>query len=343
MASSIGHNDAAASTPSGLPEGRVDIVSRLQRRQNSSSLRRRVQQILTGLAISMPVHLVVLFVLTQMHLAGSSGGGGGEVSAPIEVALISKAPLTVADQPTLLEPPNPQEAVAGLPAPVPLSATVSGPESMGNLAPGPSTPPGLLTGSGGGRGSGSGMGQGGDGDSLGGGAAGTSFFGIGSRGTRFAYIVDKSGSMEAGRRWWTAVAELRRSIEALPDFAYAYVALYDHVHITPPHQEGWIHTSRSNVGKLNRWLEEISPAGGTQPFSAFAQIFSLDVQPDVIFFMTDGEVPEDTAQQVAALNNRGKRVVVHCIAFGDPSSQALLKQIAAETGGQYRYVPAEVP
>jgi hypothetical protein len=332
------------SAPTGLnaAPSKTDLLAQLQGEQRRWMKRRRIRLILTGLAVSMPFHLAILFILSQMHLPGSGGGGGGE-GAPIEIALVAQNKLSVADQPTLLEPPKPQESPAGLPSPVPLSATVSGPESMGNLAPGAAAPPGLLTGSGGGRGSGSGMGQGGDGDSLGGGAAGTSFFGVGSRGTRFAYIVDKSGSMEAGRRWWTAAAELRRSIEALPDFAYSYVVLYDHVLTMPPMQEGWMRTSKSNVGKLNRWLEQVTPAGGTQPFSSFAQVFSLDVPPDVVFFMTDGEIPEDTAQQVASLNSRGKRVVIHCIAFGDPSSQTQLKQIAGETGGQYRFVPAEGP
>ena len=67
-------------------------------------------------------------------------------------------------------------------------------------------------------------------------------------------------------------------------------------------------------------------------------MFSLKVRPDVIFFLTDGEIPDLTAVEIAAMNGRGKRVVINTIAFGDPASQALLKEVAMQSGGVYRFV-----
>jgi hypothetical protein len=304
--------------------------------------RRRWRLVMMGMAVSMPFHFLILLILSRLYMPGVPGHGGIE-AAPIEIALIHQNSVSETVQPAMLNEPRPQETPAGLPTPTPLTPSESASESTGDLAPGTMSPMELLVGSGGGRGSGDGVGEGGEGDSLGGGAAGTSFFGVGSRGTRFAYIVDKSGSMEASRRMWTAVRELKRSIGALPDYTYVHVVMYDDSPHGPPFQEGWLRATKGNVGRLERWLDQISPAGGTQPFGGFAAVFSLDVTPDVIFFMTDGEIPEDTVTQLAALNSRGKRVVIHCVAFGDPASQQQLKQIAAESGGQYRFVPMEGP
>ncbi len=88
------------------------------------------------------------------------------------------------------------------------------------------------------------------------------------------------------------------------------------------------------------WLDKIDSSGGTLPLPAFQKVFGLSVRPDVIFFLTDGEIPPDTAANVTSLNSRGRRVVINTIAFGDPASQAQLKDIARRSGGVYRFVPS---
>ena len=76
---------------------------------------------------------------------------------------------------------------------------------------------------------------------------------------------------------------------------------------------------------------------------AFDQVFSLKERPDVIFFLTDGEIPraEETLATVTMLNARGRRVVINTIAFGDPASQELLREIARRSGGIYRFVASD--
>lgn len=189
---------------------------------------------------------------------------------------------------------------------------------------------------------GSGDGTGGD-PTLNGGGGATTFFGVSSKGSRFAYIVDRSGSMRSDRRMEVALQELTRSISGLPDFAYFYVVFFSNsnAQLTPPMQQGWTRATRSNVTRFARWINgNVRPGGGTFPFSSFTEVLELDQRPDVIFFLTDGEIPDDTATQVAALNTRGTRVVINTIAFGDPSSQDQLRRIASESGGVYRFVPS---
>jgi hypothetical protein len=179
-------------------------------------------------------------------------------------------------------------------------------------------------------------------EGLAGGGAGTSFFGISSRGKRFAYIVDRSGSMGQQRKLLVARRELARSVESLPDFAYFYVLFFASASDIsgPPMQAGWMQAKDRTVQRFIQWLNDVESGGGTEPGPAFLRIFALDVRPDVIFFLTDGEIPAETADEVAQMNRDGRRVVINTIAFGDPASQDLLKRIAEDSGGVYRFVPS---
>ena len=131
-------------------------------------------------------------------------------------------------------------------------------------------------------------------------------------------------------------------MQSLPDFAYFHVVFFSTSLLSPDSPDGWLRAKPSIVQQFVHWLDRnVLPAGGTQPGPAFQEVFALPVRPDVIFFMTDGEIVGYTAEDVAALNNRGKKVIINTIAFGDPTSQDLLKQIARQSGGVYRFVQTE--
>jgi hypothetical protein len=172
---------------------------------------------------------------------------------------------------------------------------------------------------------------------LGGSGAATTFFGVRSVGSRFAYIVDVSASMDVDRRWSAAVDELQRSIAQLPDHAQFALYLYSSSVASPRFQKGWNYAGRRMAVRIRQWLDDISPHGGTQPIPAFSESLSLEPRPDVIFFMTDGQIPPSTPRDVAAMVDRGTPVVINTIAFGNPDSQDLLRLIAQRTGGEYRY------
>jgi len=177
---------------------------------------------------------------------------------------------------------------------------------------------------------------------IGGSGAAGSFFGISSSGERFAYIVDMSGSMTGGRMD-RAKQEMKRSIRALPDYTKFLVVFYNSDIVEPPDQEGW-QTARSTVvRRFIRWLEDLSPKGGTEPLPAFRRVFSEEERPDVIFFLTDGEITSMTPDSIERLNTGGFKTVINTIAFGDDSSQDLLKRIAKDSGGIYRFVRSGGP
>ncbi len=292
--------------------------------------RRRLQILLGGLAISLVAHLLILLYLATIFR--HSGGSGGSQPVSFEFAIVQDEQLTE------LEPTNLDDLLPEVTSEIEASTAESpeislDPSLVGELNE--LSMKGMDSTLGG-------SGQSSSGESmLGGAGAGTSFFGVSSRGTRFAYIVDRSASMSRQRKMLVAMQELSRSVSSLPDYSHFYIVLFSSEIMEPPMQRGWTRARQNMVDRINNWLDMVTPGGGTEPTPAFLQVFALDVRPDVIFFLTDGEIPNATASDVAALNNRGKRVVINTIAFGDPSSQEQLRQIANDSGGAYRFVPSE--
>jgi hypothetical protein len=305
---------------------------RAMEQQRQELLDRRWRRLLiVGGSISLLLHIALLIYLGTVSRAGVGGPHDGEVS--VEFAILDSEDLTSADALEL------DDAVPEVSASQELVQT----ESDVQLTT--STPAIEVSsiaratiqtlGGSGGAGDGEGMGLGG-----GGGGGGTSFFGVSAKGRRFAFIVDVSASMGEGGKLGTCMRELARSLESLPDYADFNILLFSTHFIEPPTQKGWMRAKKGAVRQVIRWLGQVEPNGGTQPRSAFMQAFSMSVRPDVVFFLTDGQVQDFTADECMILNERGKRVVINTIAFGDPSSQELLRQIARESGGLYRFVPS---
>jgi hypothetical protein len=301
-----------------------ELLRRMESERNAVARQRRRRLLTIGLVISLAAHLTLILYFSTLHRFAP---GGGISPVGYEFAIVSQEQLqemmdtTALDEMSLDEP-----AVEELSEPM---VTLDASSPPAELAPGGAA--GLA-------------GLAGAGDALDGegglSGAGTTYFGIAGRGTRFAYIVDRSGSMSAYNRMGIALRELARSIQGLPDYAQFHVVFFSSPPVvTPPMQRGWLRARPNTVTNFTRWLDNVTPGGGTVPRPAFEHVFALDVRPDVIFFMTDGIIAGFSAEEVRQMNSRGRRVVIHTITFGDQGSEELMRQIARDSGGTYRFVP----
>ncbi len=322
--------------------GRTALEARLAELEHEREklIREKRRNLLfAGAAVSLVIHMIILWylglIIRSWHGAGMDEGIGyefaivtdEELSGLMEEELESGAPESLSE---LADAPE-GETELNLDAPPGAELNVSGEGSDLSLG-------------GGGAGSGAGGGGGGDGLGLGGGGGSATFHGVEGKGNRFLYIVDISGSMTESNRFRLAMAELIRSISSLPDFAHFHVVLYETEIHWPAWQEGWMRARVRYVDRLVQWLEGISPGGGTQPTPAFQRAFALDVPPDVIFFLSDGIIPAEAPAEIAQMNGaRGKRVIINTIAFGDASGQDLLRQVAEDSGGVFKFVPVGDP
>jgi hypothetical protein len=292
---------------------------------------RWLHMLLLGFALSIVFHVIWVLYLWTVKVEVREDAA----PASVEIALQELPPTVevVNDQVELPDPsPTPIGPVTTELDPEPMSAlsTETAPADPGMIeAPGI----GAIAG-GGGAGTGIGIGSG-----KGGG--GTSFFGVGGRGTRFAFIVDISGSMEQENRIGTALAELKRSLGALQDFTQFYVVLYSNGAVRPDFEnDGWLKATRANKNRMNQWIDLQGPRGGTYPLEAFDIVFKLPQPPDVIFFLTDGEIPGDTLYHLRGYADEMKReIIINTIGFSSEAGREPLEQIAREFRGVFRFVP----
>lgn len=186
----------------------------------------------------------------------------------------------------------------------------------------------------GGSGKGTGMGVG---DGIGMGKV--EFFGTKGSGNSVVYVVDISGSMASNGRFHTAIDEILRSLDKLTKLQRFYIIFYNHGEI--PLFEGYGKTkllvaNPATKTRTRRWIKDsLGPGGGTNPIPALEH--ALRMRPDLIYLMTDGEIPPETRDFIVERNK--KKIVVHTIAFQSADGRLILKNIAEDNGGTFRFVP----
>jgi hypothetical protein len=289
--------------------------------------RRVLSLIFVGLLISILVHLFI-FLFSYSSPGKGSAPPKGAVTT-IEFAILEEesfTPLPEGERMTQSES-NRTDAQSELIETT--QAKLEADSSATSLIPSAESRVTSLTGS---SSSGMGVGMGGSG------GGGTSFFGIASQGSRFCYIVDRSGSM-MGDRLNAAKAELISSLKKLPDFVKFYVLFYNDDVTQPSTQQGWNTARRSTIKRISNEIKSIKASLGTKPLPAFENAFALSPPPDIVFFLTDGKISGLSVEALRSIMPTNKTIVINTIAFGNETSKTLLQDIANDTGGQYTFVP----
>lgn len=286
---------------------------------------------MAAVIISLLIHLGGFIIAANWLLAQPGGPGTSRGVSDIELAVVTDTELTdLQDSVSLEKEPaleiNDAVLEESLAAPefdaaVTDESFLSG--DLGQIAP--------IGGAGEGLGDGAGLGA-----NVGGGGA--SFFGVEARGSRFAYIVDISGSM-SGKKMAALQRELNRSIDGLLEHSSFAVVFYSGTARILGGRLRWMRATQRHKTLADREIRAISEGGGTNPTKAFDIVFNLRPRPDAIYFMTDGLFPSSVAAFVAQLNESGgQRTPVHCISFVSRESERLLRSIAAQSGGTYTHI-----
>lgn len=264
----------------------------------------------------------------NFEIAGDSGGTSankpetkGQPVASVEAPDASAATTTGEPANNKEAPPQPSKrAERGLTSADPIASlpdpTASSSASLGSRL---------------GENRSSGLAGGGDRDE---GAA--EFFGIGTPGKRFIYVVDASSSMQ-GESFAAATKELKRSIRKLSDIQQFTVIFFNDRSMMLPERQGetfWA-AEDASVRAFEQWLSGIQPSGGTYPREALD--IALQSEPDAIFFLTDGQF--DPAIVSFVQNHKNRRTAINTIGFGRGAADALLMEIARASGGKFRDLP----
>jgi hypothetical protein len=177
-----------------------------------------------------------------------------------------------------------------------------------------------------------------------GGKARTSLFGVVGEGYKFVYVFDRSGSMGgSGRTALKALkAELAKSLENLDTVHQFQIVYYNErpLLFNPSGTPGRLaFANEQNKNRALRFIETITAEGGTAHEDALRMAIRL--QPDVIFFLTDGDDPQLTPAQLEKIQHLAASIIINAIEFGTgprPAGPSFLVDLARQNGGGYVYV-----
>ena len=190
------------------------------------------------------------------------------------------------------------------------------------------------------RGSGAGKGKAGTADGPGEsdnkGQGKVTFFGREVQANTVAFVIDASQSM-SGMRFQRARTELVNALSKLEPNQRFFVVFYTnetYPMFFPDNTIELIPADQRNLARVFNWIGQSQVQGGTQPQLAIA--LTMKLKPDVVFFLSDGDIPPETQGIVRYHNSRS---VVHTITFGSDVGAGIMRQIALNNGGEYRFIP----
>lgn len=184
---------------------------------------------------------------------------------------------------------------------------------------------------------------GGDGASGKGGEGGAdaSFFGAASRGNRFVFVVDNSGSMVEGRME-TTLMELQRSIEALKeDQLFSIIFYSDQVYplFFPESVEELVPATRENKQKVAKWLPTVEMCLGGRLREAMDLVQQME--PQVVYLLSDGDIRSEPLVRHLTEPNDWK-FVIHTFGMTVRNPDHLAKLSAIATSHKGQFIPVNV-
>jgi hypothetical protein len=159
----------------------------------------------------------------------------------------------------------------------------------------------------------------GTGNGAGEGAGAGSFFGLRPIGKRFVFVLDCSKSMnhphdsDAKTRFKRMKMELLNSIATMDPEMQFFIVFFNDFAVPMP-SSGLAPAFPDTKIRYLSWSNKIEAVGNTEPTRAMR--IAMNLNPDVIYFLTDGSFFHRVEQELLGL--RQKHTVVHTFAFKEP-------------------------
>lgn len=259
------------------------------------------------------------------------------MDAPLEMNPSDALEMTTSEMTTSTTPTVTTSINGGSAGDVSLPASMMG--SLGTDGAGPAL------GGGGGIGEGIGAGTG-----IGSPTAGAQFYGVSAAGNTFCFIVDSSPSMKRDNAFAAAKQELLRSLSLMKPKQRFYIFFFggevERMALNGREPNEYpVYATPENLKKTMNWISQVKvQSKGKPPNDALDA--AIELEPDGIFLLFDGDTRVDVAEHLRRTNRTNDlvsgvniRVPIHTLGFYTDEYEDLMKRIAKENKGVYRFIP----
>ncbi len=149
------------------------------------------------------------------------------------------------------------------------------------------------------------------------------------------FVVDVSGSMAGA-----SIIEAKRALR----LCLRHLRAGDRFNVIAFNNSHWSFAPRvaeftqDALAKADQWIEALAPNGGTEMLGPLTEAITL-AEGGVVMLLTDGEVGNEDEIAQAVMKRRGEsRSRVYSFGIGTNVSEALLRDLARETGGAVEFI-----
>ena len=176
----------------------------------------------------------------------------------------------------------------------------------------------------------------------------TSFFGVAANACHIVYVTDRAGSMVES--FDIVRNEIMISISRLGKQQDFHVVLMGRGKPLEPIARKLTPGTPRHKEEAAGFLDEVRAAGRTDPLPALRRAFEVLAKADpkrpgkLIYLLTDGNFPDNAAVLALVRKlNKDKAVRIHTYLYGNrpPAAVKVLKQIAKESDGKYKFVSVD--
>lgn len=167
------------------------------------------------------------------------------------------------------------------------------------------------------------------------------FGGSPTTGHRFVFVIDRSKSMgsQGLNALEMAATQLESQLKDLGENHEVQIVAYHHRPVVMG-RRALVKMTEEKKQEVPQFLRSLPALGGTDHETA---IFAgLSFEPDVLFLLTDGDLPILTTNQLKDIHQHAEGTRIHCIRFGtkEPKSDEphFMERLAVENGGTYRFI-----
>ena len=167
------------------------------------------------------------------------------------------------------------------------------------------------------------------------------FFGLVGSGSSFAYVMDRSDSMNSyeGAPLRYAKRELIKSLQSLNEYNQFQVVFYNDS--LSPMSGSILFATDSNKARAVNFVRNMPGDGGTAHLPALRQ--ALSMSPEVLFFLTDADNPSLDMPQLLDIQRRTEisRTTIHTVQFNlGPAANdgSWIRKLAEMNRGTYKYI-----
>jgi hypothetical protein len=145
---------------------------------------------------------------------------------------------------------------------------------------------------------------------------GRQFFGLATEGQSFVYVLDCSLSMnhphdsEFKTRFRRLKQEVVNSVTSLRPDQQFFIVFFNHEAIPMP-TDRLVSAAPENLHHFLTWMDQVPARGDTDPTAALQ--LALRLQPDVLYFLTDGSFSPAANDIVCQIQQ--SRTVIHTFSF----------------------------